>query len=80
MTARRWKFWGWGYEDTRLSEAEERQLMAFYGARFSAENFERLPIPEITDIPLHTPRLAEPAKLAAVCSTGAYDRLDHTYG
>ncbi len=80
MTARRWKFWGWGYEDTRLSQAEERQLMAFYAARFSAESFERLPIPEITDIPLHAPRLAVPAKLAAVCATGAYDRLAHTYG
>ncbi len=80
MTARRWKFWGWGYEDTRLSQAEERQLMAFYAARFSAESFERLPIPEIADIPLHAPRLAVPAKLATVCSTGAYDRLAHTYG
>ena len=80
MAARRLKFWGWGFEDTRLSADEERALSQFYATRFGAEDFERLPVPEVSDIALPTPRLSAPAKLEGICSSAAYDRLAHTYG
>ena len=80
MTSQRLKFWGWGYEGTRLSDEEERLLMGFYSARFAAADFDRLPVPQVEEIPLHEPRLNVPAKLDGICSTQAYDRLAHTYG
>ena len=80
MTARRLKFWGWGFEDTRLSDAEERALTESYAKRFGVDGFERLPVPRVEDIPLREPRLGVPAKLEAICSTAPYDRLAHTYG
>ena len=42
MTARRLKFWGWGFEDTGLSDAEERALSESYARRFGVDGFERL--------------------------------------
>ena len=78
--AQRLKFWGWGYENERLSAAEEGRLAAFYGERLGAGDAERLPVPEVDDIALAPPRLAPPAALAAMCSSDPYERLLHTYG
>ncbi len=80
MAVRRLKFWGWGFEDTGLSDAEERALSASYAKRFGVDGFERLPVPRVEDIALREPRLRVPAKLEAICSTAPYDRLTHTYG
>ncbi len=80
MTARRLKFWGWGYENTGLSTEEERLLTESYAARFGTDGFDRLPVPQVDDIPLREPRLRVPSKLATICSTDAHDRLVHTYG
>ena len=78
--AQRLKFWGWGYENERLSAAEEGRLAAFYGERLGAGDAEHLPVPEVDDIALAPPRLAPPAALAAMCSSDPYERLLHTYG
>ena len=80
MTERRLKLCGWGYEDTRLSDREERALLDFYAARFGADGFDRLPVPKVEDIRLPKARLEAPEKLKGICSTEAYDRLAHTYG
>ena len=79
MTESRLKFWGWGYEDVRLSQEEEGRLLDFY-ATLGNEDFDRLPVPELQDIEIRRPRLGVPSTIGAICSTDTYDRLLHTYG
>ena len=80
MTGPRPKFWGWGTEDQRLSDAEEQARMAFYAGRFGVDAFDRLPVPELADVTLAPPRVAAPAALATLCSDQAFDRVCHSYG
>lgn len=80
MTARRLKFWGWGYDDERLSEAEEQMAMRRYAERFGVDDFARLPNPAVEDVSLAPPAVSPPANLNEICRTDAHDRLVHTYG
>jgi alkyldihydroxyacetonephosphate synthase len=80
MTARRWKFWGWGYEGSGLEPAEEGRLLQFYADRLGLEDAPPRPAPRVDDVPLRPPRLRPPAGLAPLCSTEPYQRLLHTYG
>lgn len=80
MAARKLKFWGWGYDDERVTEPEKQMLQAFYAARFGVDGFEETPPPEESDFDLPAPRLAPPAALAKICRTDGYDRLVHAMG
>ena len=80
MTAPRWKFWGWGYEGSGLTPAEERRLLQFYAERFGLEDVAPGRAPSVDDVALRPPRLEPPARLADLCSTAPYERLVHTYG
>ncbi len=82
MAERRRKFWGWGYEDERLGDDEERRVLEGWADRLGvdAEAFERLPVPDAGDIKLGAPRISPPSRVADICSTDTYDRLLHTYG
>ena len=80
MTGPRSKFWGWGTEDQRLSEAEEQARLRFYAEQFGVEAFDRLPVPALAELTLPRPRVAPPAALAALCSDEAFDRVCHSYG
>ena len=80
MTASRWKFWGWGYEGSRLAPAEECRLLEFYAGRFGLEGGVRVSAPTVDEVALRAPRLDPPARLAHLCSTEPHDRLVHTYG
>ncbi|MDP6346170.1 MAG: FAD-binding oxidoreductase [Alphaproteobacteria bacterium] len=80
MAARRAKFLGWGYEGDGLTPDEEEMVLGRYAERFDLDGFERVPHPDEQAIPLHTPRVEVPAKLAAICSSERHDRLTHTYG
>ena len=76
---RRLKFYGWGYENTGLSDAERERLFRFVADRLGVE--PRLaPPPQAADIALRAPRIAPPAALAGVLTQDPYERLLHTYG
>ena len=75
----RLKFYGWGFENTGLDDAERNQLCRFVADRLGVE--PRLaPPPQETDIALRSPRIASPAALAGVLTQDPYERLLHTYG
>src|SRR5271166_401948 len=76
---KRLKFYGWGCEDTGLSDAEREQLFRFIADRLGAE--PRLaPPPQAADIALRAPRIALPSALANILTSEPYERLLHTYG
>ncbi|MFN0315260.1 MAG: FAD-binding oxidoreductase [Burkholderiales bacterium] len=79
MAARR-KFWGWGLEGDGASAQEIALLEGAYAKHFSVSGFEVTPAPRAEDISLRPARLAPPDSLRAVCSTGHYERLLHSYG
>ena len=75
----RLKFYGWGYENTGLSDAEREHLFRFVADHLGIE--PRLtPPPEAANIALRAPRLAPPAALANILTSDPYERLLHTYG
>jgi alkyldihydroxyacetonephosphate synthase len=79
MTRRR-KFWGWGWEDEVISEAQRKTLGAMFKAQFPAFEAHELPEPTIDDIELPAPRIQPPSSLGATVSAGKYERAAHTYG
>jgi alkyldihydroxyacetonephosphate synthase len=80
VTERRLKFWGWGYADEAVGEAEKRSLAAFYAARFGVDGFDEVPPPRADEIALPAPRLTPPAALAPLCRSDQHDRLVHALG
>ncbi len=75
----RLKFYGWGYENTGLDNAEREQLFRFVADRLGVE--PRLsPAPQASEIALRAPRVALPAALTGVLTPDPYERLLHTYG
>ena len=79
MSARRLKFWGWGYEGEGLAEEEASSLRRFYRDRFEVDVKPSSP-PEPNGIDLKTSRLTPPSSLAPICTAARYDRLLHSYG
>ncbi len=75
----RLKFYGWGFENTGLTEAEREHLFRFVRDRLGAEP-RREPPPRAADIALRAPRVAPPSPLASVLTADPYERLLHTYG
>jgi alkyldihydroxyacetonephosphate synthase len=78
--ARRLKHWGWGYEDEQPSPDEVRAAAAGLvpALGFGSTDTED-PVP-IEAVELPAPRVAPPAALEGICSTGAYDRAAHAHG
>ena len=80
MAERRLKFWGWGYEDQTLSEADARAVAEHVGARAGLTAQDYVAPPKLDEIALPAPRIAAPATLAPLCSAAPYERAAHTYG
>jgi alkyldihydroxyacetonephosphate synthase len=77
--APRLKFYGWGYENTGLTEPERDHLFRFVREKLGVE--PRLaPLPKDSDIALRAARIASPAALADLLTDDHYERLLHTYG
>jgi alkyldihydroxyacetonephosphate synthase len=75
----RLKFYGWGFENTGLTDAEREHLFHFVAACLAVE--PRLsPAPQAADIELIAPRVTPPVALASVLTQEPYERLLHTYG
>ena len=80
MAERRLTFWGWGYDDERVTVDERKALGAFYAGRFGVDGFSETPEPRLEEFELPVPRLAPPAALAGICSSDPHDRLVHALG
>jgi alkyldihydroxyacetonephosphate synthase len=78
--SRRRKFWGWGWEDEVISEAQRKSLGQMFKARFGSFETHEIPEPTIDDIELRDPRIAPPSSLTSILSSDKYDRAAHTYG
>ncbi len=83
MPARRYKHWGWGYEDQQPTIAQLRD-----GAGAIAERLARLGItagePEeataLERVQLRAPRVQAPTGLAEICAADIYTRASHALG
>ena len=75
----RLKFYGWGFENTGLTDDERELLFRFLADRLGVKP-RVAPPPRAADIALGAPRVAPPAALAGVLTQEPYERLLHTYG
>ncbi len=67
-------WWGWGWEDQALTDAEVLALAGAHGLPHA----DLVPPPPVPD--LAAPRIAPPAALAALCSAEPRDRAGHAMG
>lgn len=78
MSARRRKFWGWGWEDGGPTPEQEQGI-----ARTLAERFGPLELvapPRVEEIALRPPRVRPPDALGPIVTHDPHERLAHTYG
>lgn len=80
MAEQRRKFWGWGLEDERPSEAELDFIAGHYHRQFDLRERPAFEAPREDEFTLTAPRIEAPAALAAICRNDPYERLLHTYG
>src|SRR5262249_29875092 len=80
MAERRRKFWGWGWEGEGLTDAELKQIDAFWAKQLGASDLVVTPPPGPQEIDLRRPRISIPASLKDVCSVDHYERWVHSYG
>lgn len=79
MAQRVRSWWGWGYEDEALDDAQTERLRASLSRRFDRELPLRPP-PDLSDIELPAPRIEVSGPLAQVCTSDRRARAAHTYG
>ncbi|MGE5134348.1 MAG: FAD-binding oxidoreductase [Gemmatimonadota bacterium] len=81
MGERRRSHWAWGYEDELLTGAQLRETaeLVAAGAGLTLPGGLEEPVP-LARVRLPGPRVAVPARLAAVCSQAAHDRALHAHG
>lgn len=79
-SARRRKFWGWGFEDQQPPHEQVvemgRAARAHLG--FSPDEVERPA--RVEDLELPPPRLSPPPGLERICALDTYERASHAYG
>jgi alkyldihydroxyacetonephosphate synthase len=77
---RRYKVWGWGYEDQQPAREQLREAAAGFRTHLGFEPGDVEEPVSVDRVELPPPRLEAPASLAEICSTSTYDRASHTYG
>ena len=80
MGERRRSWWGWGWEDQALDDAQVRALAKALAAALARDDLEPAPAPLLEQIELPPSRVRAPASLAPMCTDASYDRAAHTYG
>jgi alkyldihydroxyacetonephosphate synthase len=80
MTARRRKFWGWGYEGEGPTIEQQEKIAGLLAGRFGIAVPAIQSPPRIDELGLRAPRIAPPAGLAALCTDDPAERAGHTYG
>ena len=78
--AARRNFWGWGLEGGGLTPPQIEELGAVFADRLGLADLRLREPPRVDELDLRAPRVAPPASLAAVFSSGLYNRAAHTYG
>ena len=73
-------WWGWGTVEQALSEQETRDLVSRVSAMLPGQDLTDHPPPDPNELGVAAPRIAPPASLAALCSSGAVDRAGHARG
>ncbi|WP_320671180.1 FAD-binding oxidoreductase [Patulibacter defluvii] len=76
MSERTRSWWGWGWEQQALPDAE----CLGFGAMLPGLRSTPRPVPRIADLDLPAPRIAPPAALADRCSDDPADRAAHAKG
>ncbi|UDY35318.1 FAD-binding oxidoreductase [Dermatobacter hominis] len=69
-------WWGWGWEDQALSDAD----CAALGALLPGSPDRPLPVPRVADLDLPAPRIGLPAALAGTDATSPASRASHGRG
>src|SRR2546423_13101215 len=77
---RRFKFWGWGYEDQQPPVDEVRAAAAGIREHLGFGPLEVEEPARLEAIELPPPLLEPPASLQGICSTERYERVTHAYG
>jgi alkyldihydroxyacetonephosphate synthase len=77
---RRRSWWGWGWEDERLTAEQAGNLAAALSTRPGFGERTVASPPRLEDIELPPPRVQPPVSLSSICSTAPHDRAGHTYG
>jgi alkyldihydroxyacetonephosphate synthase len=80
VTARRRKFWGWGYEGDGLTAGELALVARLAAARLGLDELHAQDPPDLSEIELRPPRVTAPPPIAAFSSTDPWDRAEHTLG
>src|SRR5947208_13791406 len=76
---RRRSWWGWGWEDQALDDAQVRALAKPVAAALARDDLEPAPAPLLEQIELPPPRVRAPAPRAPMSTDPPYDRPARTY-
>ena len=80
MTARRRKWWGWGYEDERLPESFLARIAPLLQAGLGVTALEPRYAPRRDTMRLRAPRFPLPDRIAPWCTHETAERAGHCYG
>jgi alkyldihydroxyacetonephosphate synthase len=80
VNIRRYKHWGWGYEDQQPAPEQLRQTAALAAEHLGIE-VEEIEAPvALQDVKLARPRVRAPDALAEICADDAHARASHALG
>jgi alkyldihydroxyacetonephosphate synthase len=77
---RRRSWWGWGWEDAAVPEAQVASLGRAVGERMGIEVGSPADPAPLDDVELREPRIEAPDTLSSRCATDRWNRAAHTYG
>jgi alkyldihydroxyacetonephosphate synthase len=80
VNIRRYKHWGWGYEDQRPTPAALADTAATIAAHLGLALGELEEPVELDTLDLPPPRVAAPAGLAEICASDDHARASHALG
>jgi alkyldihydroxyacetonephosphate synthase len=80
VETRRYKHWGWGYEDEQPSPTQLRETAAGLASHLGMSLSEVEDPVRLEAIELTPPRVAAPAGLAAICTSDDHARASHALG
>jgi alkyldihydroxyacetonephosphate synthase len=80
VNIRRFKHWGWGYEDQRLSPEAQLQSAQLAADHLGLQLTELEQPVELAQLALPGPRVAPPPALAEICESDEHARASHALG
>jgi alkyldihydroxyacetonephosphate synthase len=80
VNIRRFKHWGWGYEDQQPAPEQLRAMASVVGEHLGLELGEVEQPVALDAVALPNPRVAPPASLAEICASDDHARASHALG